>query len=153
MPYLLVMLTTVPVCAACASFLRKKFEEVMPLFLCGLIIFSYFCGLLGAISLLSGFLWIGCIFACAYLLFQGIRHGKEFTASIMTPGFFLFLLLTAAVWWMARGRLYNQWDEFSHWGRAVKNMFELDALYTIPESNDGFKDRSEERRVGKECRL
>lgn len=88
MPYLLVMLTTVPVCAACASFLRKKFEEVMPLFLCGLIIFSYFCGLLGAISLLSGFLWIGCIFACAYLLFQGIRHGKEFTASIMTPGFF-----------------------------------------------------------------
>lgn len=140
MPYLLVMLTTVPVCAACASFLRKKFEEVMPLFLCGLIIFSYFCGLLGAISLLSGFLWIGCIFACAYLLFQGIRHGKEFTASIMTPGFFLFLLLTAAVWWMARGRLYNQWDEFSHWGRAVKNMFELDALYTIPESNDGFKD-------------
>ena len=140
MPYLLVMLTTVPVCAACASFLRKKFEEVMPLFLCGLIIFSYFCGLLGAISMLSGFLWIGCIFACAYLLFQGIRHGKEFTASIMTPGFFLFLLLTAAVWWMARGRLYNQWDEFSHWGRAVKNMFELDALYTIPESNDGFKD-------------
>lgn len=98
MPYLLVMLTTVPVCAACASFLRKKFEEVMPLFLCGLIIFSYFCGLLGAISLLSGFLWISCIFACAYLLFQGIRHGKEFTASIMTPGFFLFLLLTAAVW-------------------------------------------------------
>ena len=57
-PYLLVMLTTVPVCAACASFLRKKFEEVMPLFLCGLIIFSYFCGLLGAISLLSGFLWL-----------------------------------------------------------------------------------------------
>ena len=28
-PYLLVMLTTVPDCAACASFLRKKFEEVM----------------------------------------------------------------------------------------------------------------------------
>src|SRR5699024_11021678 len=38
------------------------------------------------------------------------------------------------------GNAFIGWDEFSHWGLAVKSMTLLDALHTSPASIATFKD-------------
>ena len=45
----------------------------------------------------------------------------------------------AALWWMVRGARYAIWDEFSHWGRAVKAVHAMDGF--LVKSQDDYVRR------------
>lgn len=43
------------------------------------------------------------------------------------------------VWWLNRGRRFSIWDEFSHWGLVVKNMYIFDYFGNHPDSTVTFR--------------
>ena len=49
---------------------------------------------------------------------------REYRALLLTPGALAFLAMMAIVWFGHRGRLFTGWDDFTHWGLAVKSAFQ-----------------------------
>lgn len=114
-------------------------EETIALSIFSTIIVLYFCGLLFgtftvgiwicfALSILFG------IYAVMLLIKE--RGGVKYC---LTPGTVVFLVFFLYVWWLNRGRRFSIWDEFSHWGLVVKNMYIFDYFGNHPDSTVTFR--------------
>ena len=100
----------------------RRFEEVLPLSLFSVVLMLYVAGMAGqlfmgrnvvlAVGVVSGLV-------CLYFL---IREKRAFLDRVLTPGFAAFVLITLFFWWNSEGRVFMQWDDFSHWGLVVRNM-------------------------------
>lgn len=53
---------------------------------------------------------------------------KAFREKFWTPGCILMIFWILIAGWAHRGQVYIQQDEFTHWGRAVKQLRELEVL-------------------------
>lgn len=62
------------------------------------------------------------------------REIKEFKTLFFSKGFYLFLILYIGVFLFDLYREFSMWDEFSHWGVMVKEMFRLDQFYSATSS-------------------
>ena len=108
---------------------RKRLEEQLPLAVTGIVLVLYLFSLfdllvVGAYAVLifagvSGVLLV-------YRLFKANR--REIGSSLLTPGCAAFFLIALWLWYSYRGYMYIEWDDFSHWGLAVKNMSIFAAL-------------------------
>lgn len=118
---------------------KKKFEETLPTTVLSMTMIMYVFAIMGflklgyVVTLLIGGLGL---IACLYFL---VRYKKGFIKTISTPGLLMFLLFIAFTWWAHSGRYLTQWDEFSHWGLTVKNMFNLDVLGNQAVATTTFK--------------
>lgn len=145
MPLILLMISLLPLPLALTHKLGRRFEEVLPVCWSLLVAAAYFLGLAGVLSfsywLMAG-LWL---LSVAYLLVQLYQHGKNrqlkaLFQSISGPGLWLFLGGMVFLWWVCRGRQYINWDEYSHWGRAIKAMVQQDVLPALAAGKDGYRE-------------
>ncbi len=58
----------------------------------------------------------------------------EYRNCYFSAGFICVFGIAAFVAFIDLGKHYFMWDEFSHWGKMVKEMIRLDAFYSAPES-------------------
>ena len=88
---------------------------------------------------LMGKLYIGfyvilgiCIYMYIYMIFCIIKkkNMRDVLKNTFTPAFFLFLALFIVLSFLNRGKLADQWDEFSYWANVVKSMTAADQLST-----------------------
>ncbi|MEG2021787.1 MAG: hypothetical protein RR087_08420, partial [Oscillospiraceae bacterium] len=49
-----------------------------------------------------------------------------------------FCAAAALFWWLCRGCAFSDWDDISHWGKALKFMFYEGGLYTSPSYTGNF---------------
>ena len=119
--------------AGVCALARCPMEEGLPLALLGLIAAGY------PLALAGGTAWLGLLpwLAAAGGVLAVLRRRP--CGRALWQGAALFVLFGALYWWLCRGHWFTDWDDFSHWGRAAKWMFETDTLYTVPASADGFK--------------
>lgn len=59
---------------------------------------------------------------------------KEFKTKFVTKGLIAFLVISVLILVYDFNRSFSCWDEFSHWGVMIKEMWRLDSLYTVSES-------------------
>lgn len=62
-------------------------------------------------------------------------HSKGKNPYFFNTTLVLFFLLVGVVVYMNPQRYFYQWDEFSHWGLMVKELFRLDQLYSVNASH------------------
>ncbi len=55
-------------------------------------------------------------------------------------GFYIFAVLYVLVFVLNYGKHFSKWDEFSHWGIFVKEMFRTDMLYCTSPATMAHKD-------------
>jgi len=72
-------------------------------------------------------LGLACGFAGAYFSRGGL---KEYFAKLLEPGPAVFFLLSLLLWGAFGSIQYSAWDEFSHWGLSIKEIFGRNALLT-----------------------
>jgi len=108
---------------------RRKFEECLPIAVIASIFFLMMFGVFGILRFGVYALVAVSICSLIYFLLQ-IKQKKVSlnTEQYFTPGFFLFLGFVLIIPWICRGLRFNSWDEFSHWGLAVKDMYLFDAM-------------------------
>ncbi len=98
----------------------------------------YLCGVF---NILSFGVWVARILVVAGALYCGyrlfIKHNFEWKDAILP--LLLFAVGSAVIWWICRGRLFNDWDEFSHWGLSLKFLFNDKMLYSVASSPTSFK--------------
>lgn len=74
-------------------------------------------------------------FICILLYYIFKRKSIEFFKELyFSKGFYSFCLIYICIYFFNFNRTFTQWDEFSHWGVMVKEMFRLDKFYSIDAS-------------------
>ncbi|MBK5240812.1 hypothetical protein [Clostridium sp.] len=117
----------------------KKIEETFSLWIFLIILILYLFGLLGFLKIgVYSVIAIGVVsmFFCCYSIYS---NRQNFIKNVMTPGFAMFIVFFVLAWWAQKGRMLTSWDEFSHWGTVVKNMYILDALGNHPDATTVFR--------------
>ncbi len=69
-----------------------------------------------------------------------IKKEISIRKNILSTGTLVFICSYFLIVFISHNRFVNEWDEFSHWALAVKNMFNLDNLGLGNDSTILFKD-------------
>ena len=113
---------------------KKSFGVSLPATLTGTTLLIYFS------QMLFHTFDIG-IYACmvaavsAVILLILRRKDHDFISRCFSEGFFVFLAICLFFLVMDYGRWLSEWDEYSHWGKMVREMFRIDGFYSEPQSN------------------
>ena len=63
-----------------------------------------------------------------------IINKKDIKAKYFSNGFYAFLTIYVFLFIFNYNRSFTNWDEWSHWGVMIKEMFRLDKFYTVTNS-------------------
>lgn len=138
MSAILILCMILPLAAGLCALFRCRMEEALPLSLFVLIATGYALALTGLLRLAGPALWLLNLAGGAWAVY-GFGVKKVRSPRGLLQGGLVFALFALLFWWLCRGCALTDWDDFSHWGKAVKWMYYTDELYTVPASPDGFK--------------
>lgn len=138
MSVLRILCMVLPLAAGLCALSRCRMEEALPLSLFVLILTGYGLALAGQLWLAGPAVWALNLLGGAAAVY-GVAGKKSLPLRSLLQGGLIFLLFAAVFWWLCRGCAFTDWDDFSHWGKAVKWMYYTDEMYTASASPDGFK--------------
>lgn len=127
--YLLIFVCTVVMATALAALWRKKIEWMLPLTIFGNILVSYVVGMFAPSLVWS--VAANCLLyggAVAYIVYLLVKERSRVTEALKSPGLIVWAILFVYIIAINWGRVYSSWDEFSHWGLVVKNMYLFDSF-------------------------
>lgn len=137
MSALLCLVVIIPTAAGFCVLLRCRMEEGIPAACLFLLSLGYLAVLPGGSPLLGAIPWAGCLAGTALVLRQIAAH-QRIDLHGWLQGIVLFGILAVFFWWLCRGCQYTDWDDFSHWGKAVKWLYSTNTLLTAPAAGDTF---------------
>lgn len=145
MPFILFSLLVLPMPLALAARTGRRFAELVPLVLGGASVAAYLLGLAGGLFLAPWLFLAGAAAGWIYLAVRfAVRPGESgrigFVRALLRPDVIAFCGALALLWWICRGRCFIGWDEFSHWGLALKGVLLEDKLPCLTSIHEGFKE-------------
>jgi hypothetical protein len=74
-----------------------------------------------------------------FLVRDLLAHGGKDFGLLRSPALLAYLCFVGFIFVWNYGRVFTHWDEFTHWGLVVKNMFLHDTFGNIPEATTLFR--------------
>ena len=135
----------VSIAAVIADMLKNKIDITIPISVMSIVLIIYPFGFFQKLSI---GVWIVCaisVIAICYLIVKLIlsiknKNFKEFAIRLFTPGIVVYFVLWVIFTLINKWRMLSVWDEFSHWGLVVKNMFIFDSYATNLETIVIFRE-------------
>lgn len=119
---------------------KKNIAETFPISCLSITLVMYFISLF---NFLQAVKIIIVIFAVIFSVIIIICFSKQYVnialRNLLSPSFLAFLCLTLLTYMVSNDVQFFQWDEFSHWGLTVKDMFYSKRLSVFPDSATWFK--------------
>lgn len=145
MPLFLFLLLVLPMPLALSVRTGRRFSELAPLALGGAAVLAYLLGLAGLLILAPWLFLAGAAAGWVYLALRFVvRPGESgrtgLFRQLLQPDAAAFALALVLLWWICRDRCFVAWDEFSHWGLALKGMLLENKLPCLTSIQDGFKE-------------
>lgn len=144
MSYVIIFLIVTIIAACLAKAFNKKIDMTIPIsvMLIVLIIypFGFFSRLDIGVYVIEGISTL-CFIYLTYKFIGSAIHKKisDYFRNLLTPGLVVYVLLYIIFIFINKNRLLSNWDEFSHWGLVVKNMFSFDAYGTTIDATMNYK--------------
>ena len=113
---------------------KKSFGVSLPATLTGTVLLTYFSQLLFHTFDIGIYVCMAVAVSAVILLILRRKDG-DFISRCFSEGFFVFLAICLFFLVMDYGRWLSEWDEYSHWGKMVREMFRIDRFYSEPQSN------------------
>ena len=121
-----------------AILLRRKLMETVFLAVATVVFVLYCFGFLNREGSLRfgiyGVVFLAIISTC-YITFAIFRRATIVKQANIGQGMLIFGCLLLIALFINMGRVFQHWDEFSHWGKIVKHFYYLDALGTVCHPN------------------
>lgn len=106
---------------------NRKWEECIGLSMFTVVSVLYVAGLFD--KLLAGMILVYALSCIALLAAAFLFNKRKITAkSLYSPAVLIYGLLCILIVVNCRGAWFARWDEYSHWGLAVKDMFYFDSF-------------------------
>lgn len=145
MTYIIPILTIIIYAIMFAFLFKKRIEQTIPISVIAIVLVVYIFGLfdnlkLGAI--ITGVMAIMqlAIILCILCKEKDYRKVINKIKNIITPGLIIYIALTVLFVILNKGRTFENYDEFNHWGKMVKNMFMYNSYGTNIESTIKFNE-------------
>lgn len=127
---------------ALAMLMKRKIEELFCFSICGVVLILYVFGIFG---FLQAGVWTAiavCLAGIAAINWFVIRgRFREVWARLATPGALVFGIIMIALYFGHKNRLFFYYDEFTHWGLALKNYWLMEAFpYGMESSTVHYQD-------------
>lgn len=140
MNYLFVILVFLILNFIVSYLLKIKIQKILPVTNFIIIIVLYLCGVIFS-NLFIGIMIIA--ISCCYAIYKFFileKHDKQVMKKLYTSTgvLYFFIIITFAITFSSKMKFVN-WDEFSHWGLVVKNMYALDKFGNVAEATTLFK--------------
>ncbi len=113
---------------------RRKFGVILPMILMISSAILYLSQIFFK-TFNFGFYGIVVLASLAIVLMIIKRNDQSFIKNLFSNGFYSYLVICFVVVIVDYGRYFTNWDEFSHWGKMVKELIRLNNFYTVPESS------------------
>lgn len=115
---------------------ESSLGDSIPLSMCSIIIILFCFGMAGALSLGVYSVLALALFSAGAGFVRLKKSGKlrDFLHNFKSPAFILFAALAIMLPVFNYGKMFQCWDDFSHWGDVVKVMSTMDVLSTSPLS-------------------
>lgn len=118
---------------------NKRIEQTIPIGMLEIVIVIYLFGIFDNLNLgvvLTEIFALVQLFIIIYKLCRekDVNKIKEKIKMIITPGAIIYIVLCIIAIWSNKGRMFENHDEFTHWGKLVKNMFMYNTYGTNAES-------------------
>ena len=123
-------------------FSKKKFGTCLPVSLICMTLLMFFSQLIFKTFNIGFYIniiisIIGIPLLIGKLIYYKLRKDNksiELLKDVFSAGFWSFIIIFAILAIINYGRHLSTWDEMSHWGEMVKEMFRLDKFYTVNTS-------------------
>ncbi|MCL2024749.1 MAG: hypothetical protein FWG78_03105, partial [Coriobacteriia bacterium] len=122
--------------AALAIRLQKDIALMLPVSGMLLLLLGYVLGLSGMLVAYAPIVLLAAGLCAAYLLVRFLRASdrSSFSRYLLTYGMLAFCAWFFLILFINMGRELVEWDDFSFWAIAVKDMVRLDHLYVSPDA-------------------
>ena len=123
MGFLIAALTVIILSINASYIFNKKFEHTLPLTTAGISFVLYIFSFIEARPIGIYLLLMILVTSTAYSIYQTI-HNHDWASKIFkSSGLVYFVVMVVCTYVITRGFTFTLWDEFSHWGLILKNMF------------------------------
>ena len=145
MGYIIFIIAILCIAMSAKEIVKTKLEVAIPISIISMILIVYIFAIFNFLKIGGIIIVFILVLSLIYNLIILIKKIKEkviikyVREEILTPGVCIFALLYVVNVLLNKGRLLSSWDEFSHWGLVVKNMYEFNMLGTNPETNVLFR--------------
>ena len=124
---------------------KKRIEQTIPIGLILIVLIVYLFGIFDNLKLGITAVEILAVIQMLVIAYMVCKQKdntkiKEKIKKIITPGLVVYLCLCAIAIWSNQGRMFENHDEFTHWGKIVKNMFQYNTYGTNAESAITFNE-------------
>lgn len=108
---------------------HKQIEETLALAVFSIIMILYIAGIFQNLLIGKYIIIIFSGISVFFISYQLITtRGQNIKKYIITPGLLAFLIFIVINILLCSNRWMSEWDEFSHWGRVVLNMYQFNRL-------------------------
>lgn len=139
MSFLIAILVIVAFSLSISYIFQKKFEYILPLTMAATSLLMYVAGLFGQRSVGLYLLITASVISVIYLIYKIIGNPVKITDVFKSSGFICFLIIIFVICIIIRGFVFSTWDEFSHWGLVIKNMYLTNDFGNLSDSTTIFK--------------
>lgn len=120
--------------SVCVFVSKRSFGLCIPVTLMLSALILYFSQFLFS-SFTPGYVFFILAVCCSVFLIILKRKDAGFPAFFFSNGFWAFVIIGILFFIADYNRHFSSWDEFSHWGKMIKEMLRLDAFYSVPASD------------------
>lgn len=135
MGYIILFLLIINTTMAFSAISKRKFEENIIFTIVSYITVLFLTGVIGNLNIGFYVIILANIIMLVYNIYAIAKRKINVKEQIFSFGFIVFILSYMLILWISVGRMSIEWDEFSHWSLAVKNMFNLGNLGLGEDSN------------------
>jgi len=118
---------------------QKRFEYILPMTTAAISLILYVFSFFGARSIGIYFILTTLTISVAYLIYKIVHEHERISDVFKSAGFISFLLIAIFICIIIRGFVFSTWDEFSHWGLVLKNLYSSNDFGNLSNSTTLFK--------------
>lgn len=121
--------------------LDKPLSKTIVLSFFSTTLIIYIFGLFNHLKLGVYFIYFITFILFIYNLIYIIKEHKlsYVKKELTSPGFIIFVIISSSIILVDHGKLFSNWDEFSHWGDVVKAMYDTGMFSTSSISQSAFQ--------------
>lgn len=109
---------------------KKSFGKCIPMTLMSTSIIVFFSQVFFKTFIVGYVVNILLVVLFLFLLIRNKNNLFEFKKNFFSNGFYTFIIFYICIFFFDLNRKFTKWDEYSHWGVMVKEMFRLDKFYS-----------------------
>ena len=124
MEYIIVFIITITISIMFTEILKRKIDEVIPITIICMTLLVYITGIFDNLKIGVYILLIIFFISLIYNIILTVKRGKNIDFdNILTPGLFIYTIIYIIYIFINKNKIFTHYDEFSHWGLIVKNMY------------------------------